>query len=83
MGPAAGHRTASWIAEQRRRYHRLLRDNPSLEPHREAALADAYEGARLWAAEETHLEPDDFPKICPYTWDDLLDRPFDFDSLKK
>ncbi|MGX7704708.1 DUF29 domain-containing protein [Methylobacterium sp. Gmos1] len=80
------HRTASWIfsiAEQRRRYHRLLRDNPGLKPHRETALADAYEGARLWAAEETHLEPDDFPKECPYTWDDLLDRPFDFDSLKK
>ncbi|AWN46055.1 DUF29 domain-containing protein [Methylobacterium terrae] len=80
------HRTASWIfsiREQRRRYEQVLRENPSLTPRRAAALAEAYEEARLWAANETHLEPDEFPDSCPYTWDDIVDRPFDFDSLKK
>ncbi|GJD65374.1 DUF29 domain-containing protein [Methylobacterium frigidaeris] len=80
------HRTASWIfsiREQRRRYEQVIRENPSLRPRRPAALAEAYEEARLWAANETHLQPEEFPGTCPYTWDDLLDRPFDFDSLKK
>ena len=80
------HRTPSWIysiREQRRRFARLIEDNPSLKPRREAALAEAYEEARLWAADETHLQPEDFPDGCPYTWDDLLERPFDLDSVKK
>jgi hypothetical protein len=80
------HRTRSWIfsiREQRRRYRQLIEDNPSLKPRRDAALARAYEEARLWAADETHLQPEDFPDACPYAWDDLLERPFDFDSVKK
>jgi predicted DNA-binding ribbon-helix-helix protein len=79
------HRTPSWvysIREQRRRYHDILKDNPGLKPRRDEALKRAYPDARDWAANETHLPPDEFPKKCPYEWDDLLDRPFEFDSLK-
>ncbi|WP_298952519.1 DUF29 domain-containing protein [uncultured Methylobacterium sp.] len=80
------HRTASWIfsiREQRRRYRDILADNPGLKSRRDEALRRCYPDARDWASDETHLQPDEFPKACPYTWDDLLDRPFDFDSVKK
>ncbi len=80
------HRTPSWffsIREQRRRYHDILADNPSLRPRRDEALRRCYPDAVDWASDETHLAPDEFPRSCPYTWDDLLDRPFDLDSVKK
>ena len=80
------HRTPSWIfsiREQRRRYHRLLAKNPGLKSRLEEARDEAYEDARDWAAEETHLTADEFPTTCPYEWADILDRPFEFDSLKK
>ena len=80
------HRTASWIfsiREQRRRYADVLADNPGLKPRQGEALQRAYPDARDWAADETHLAPEEFPAECPYGWDDILERPFDFDSLKK
>jgi hypothetical protein len=80
------HRTPSWvysIREQRRRYRDILKDNPGLKPRRDEALKRAYPDARDWAADETHLPPDEFPKRCPYEWDDILERPFELDSLKK
>ena len=80
------HRTPSWIfsvREQRRRFQRLLEESPGLKPRLEEARKQAYEDARDWAADETHLTSDEFPKTCPYSWNDILDRPFEFDSLKK
>ena len=79
------HRTRSWVAsirEQRRRYVRPLKRSPSLKAKRDEALADAYEDARDWAAYETHLPPSEFPTTCPYTWDDILERPFEDDSVR-
>ena len=78
-------RTPSWIysiREQRLRYAKILRKNPGLKPHRDTLRDDIYPIARNWAADECHLLPDEFPPECPYTWDDLLERPFDFDSVK-
>lgn len=80
------HRTPSWIysiREQRRRLDRLLRESPGLKSRLDEALAAAYPDARDWAADETHLLPDEFPTACPYTWDEIRERPFDLDSLKK
>jgi hypothetical protein len=79
------HRTPSWIfsiREQRRRFDRLLKGSPGLKSRLDEALAEAYPDARDWAANETHLPPDEFPPDCPYIWDDLLERPFDLDSVK-
>lgn len=79
-------RTPSWtysIAEQRRRYDRLIRKNPGLKPYRDEALTDMYPTARDWAAAETHFLTDEFPAECPYTWDDLLRRPFEIDAWAK
>lgn len=80
------HRTPSWIysiREQRRRYDRLLQESPGLKSRLEEALADAYPDARDWAADETHLPPEEFPSACPYSWDEIRERPFDLDSAKK
>jgi len=79
------HRTPSWIfsiREQRRRFGRLLKGSPGLKSRLDEALAEAYPDARDWAANETHLPPEEFPTDCPYAWDDLLERPFDLDSVK-
>lgn len=75
-------RTPSWmrsIREQRRRYDRLIRGNPGLTSYREDSLAYSYPTARDWAARETHYGIDEFPDACPYTWDDILHRPFEAD----
>ena len=80
------HRTSSWIysiREQRRRYGHVLADNPGLKSRQEEALRRAYPDARDWAADETSLAADEFPVRCPYSWDDILKRPFEFDSVKK
>ena len=77
-------RTRSWvfsILEQRQRCAKVLRKNPGLKPHRGEALIDAYKSARRWAAEETNLSPGEFPDECPYSWDDILQRPFELDSV--
>ena len=79
------HRTRSWIhsiREQRSRLARLMKDNPGLRPRREEALADADESARMWAADETNLPEDEFPDDCPYDWEDILERPFELDSVR-
>jgi Domain of unknown function DUF29 len=72
------HRTRSWvfsIREQWPRYTRLIKQNPGLKPRIGEGRDQAYEDARDWAANETHLSPRDFPKACPYDWKDILERP--------
>lgn len=79
------HRTASWIhsiREQRRRFDRLMKQSPGLKSRLGEARDTAYPDARDWASDETHIPPDEFPSKCPYTWEDIRERPFDFDSLK-
>jgi hypothetical protein len=75
-------RSRSWIfsiKEGRRRYHSILKDNPGLKSQRDKALHTAYEDARETASFETFLPVKDFPKNCPYEWDDILERPFEMD----
>lgn len=79
-------RTPSWvysIREQRKRYHKLLKQSPSLRGSQEEILADAYESARDWAANETNLPEDEFPKVCPCFWDEILERPFEVDRKNR
>jgi hypothetical protein len=78
-------RTPSWvysIDEQRRRYLKLIRKNPSLKAYRDEALADIYSIARNWAASETHFDVSEFPSECPYTWADIIERPFEHDQRR-
>jgi hypothetical protein len=76
-------RSRSWvatIAEQRRRIARRLQQSPSLRSKVGEMVEDGYDSARNWAAIETHLPDDDFPRECPYTWDDIMTRPFATDD---
>ena len=76
-------RTRSWansIAAQRRDYADVLADNPGLMSKRAEALRRAYPKARLAASSETDLPLVGFPAECPYSWDDILDRPFVYEQ---
>lgn len=79
-------RTPSWvhsIREQRRRYEDLLKTSPSLKSKRDDVLADIYPLARGWASDETSIPEDEFPSSCPYTWEDILHRPFEVDAAAR
>jgi hypothetical protein len=72
----------SWdnsIDEQRRRLATVLADNPGLKSRRAEALDRAYPLARNAASSETGLRRTDFAVACPYSWTEILERPFAFD----
>lgn len=69
------HRSRSWLATlriQRRDTSRLLKDNPSLKPHLDNALQEAYENAKDLAMGETNLPEQIFPPTCLYTLAEIL-----------
>jgi hypothetical protein len=75
-------RSRSWdntIALQRLHALRVLADNPGLKSRREEALRHAYAVARNEASSETDLPRATFPADCPYDWEAVMERPFDFD----
>ena len=72
-------RGKSWrrtLIEQRKRICRLLHDSPSLKPRLPEILADAYDSALRWAADETGMDESDFPQSCPYTVEQVMDAAF-------
>jgi hypothetical protein len=74
-----GHRSNGWratILEQRLRIDRLLNDMPSLRPELDGNIAENYPVARLAASGETGFPETAFPKECPYTIKQILDRDF-------
>jgi hypothetical protein len=69
-------RSPSWRATirlQRSRIHKLLREMPSLRAVLPKQLPDAYENASLAAVGETGLPDETFPKLCPYSLEQILD----------
>jgi hypothetical protein len=72
-------RTGSWkssLREHRRRVNRDRQDSPSLQPYLEDSFSECYSNARDQAADETGLEVDRFPRICPYTIEQVLSPDF-------
>ncbi|WP_295393349.1 DUF29 domain-containing protein [uncultured Thiodictyon sp.] len=72
-------RSKSWrrtLIEQRKRIGRLLDDSPSLRPKLPELLADAYDSALRWAADETGMDESDFPPTCGYSIQQLLDADY-------
>jgi hypothetical protein len=55
----------------------VLRKNPGLKAHTDEAVAEAYETARIEATAQTLKEEDAFPYECPYSWEELLERPIE------
>ena len=71
-----GKRSKSWFAtirEQRRRVLKLLEKSPSLHPFFPEALEEAYQDALDLAVRETSLDYKDFPPLCPYNLEQILD----------
>ena len=53
-----------------------LKDNPSLKTIVPQAIATAFEGAIIEAADETKLPESAFPALCPWSFDQLMDARF-------
>lgn len=74
-----GHRSGSWkgtIVEQRERLWQLLKTSPSLKAQIAEKVTESYHGAIKRAAAETDLPNSTFPKVCPYTLEQILDEDF-------
>ncbi|MDQ2693918.1 MAG: DUF29 domain-containing protein [Pseudomonadota bacterium] len=70
---------ASWestIEVQRIDVQEVLDENPSLRPQLPGLLAAAYRKARLKTAGETGLDRQVFPKVCPFSLEQVLDPHF-------
>jgi hypothetical protein len=71
----AERQSPSWratIREQRRELRQLL-ESSTLRAHSETVLADAFQEARLQAADETELPPASFPAILTRSLDEVLE----------
>ena len=71
-------RSRSWsltIKAQRNHVQKVLRKNPRLKPLIADAITEAYADARLEAAGEIDCDEDNFPERCPYSWDQIMERP--------
>jgi hypothetical protein len=67
----------SWlrtIREQRSAIEGHIEDSPSLKPYIPDAMARAYRTAVYEAAKETGFDTGAFPKECPYSWEQVMDR---------
>ena len=72
-------RSKSWqrtIKDQRRRLDKLLLENPSLKSLLAESITDVYPSALIAAANETGLDEDRFPEVCPYTDRQIFDPEF-------
>lgn len=75
-------RSVSWAVSidlHREHAAEVLKDNPGLQPRLDEAIERAYRGARLEAIRETGLHASVFPTSCPFTQDEMLTRPYEFD----
>jgi hypothetical protein len=76
-------RTRSWalsIAEHRERALIQMQKNPGLKSSLDEIRHNAFRLARLGAARQMKRAPKTLPAECPYSWDEILNRPFAFDD---
>ena len=74
-------RDVSWvnsIETQRSHIRKLILDNPSLKSRQLEAVAEAYPDAVRDASTAIEIPARQFPAQCPYSWDDIMARPFDW-----
>lgn len=72
-------RTRSWrntILTQRMDIQELLTDSPSLRSILEQSIAIAYKKAVLYAENETDMDTGTFPAVCPFTYEEILNKDF-------
>ena len=71
-----GHSWVYTIKEQRDQARFHLEDNPSLKSRLNEILSRAYTLGVSKAAKDTSFDKKDFPKDCPYTFDQVMDDNF-------
>jgi len=72
-------RSKSWkntITTQRIDIKELLNESPSLRYDIEQKIDSAYEKAKLKAEDETGIDAKIFPKNCPFSLEQIMDRNF-------
>nr|VFK55840.1 MAG: protein of unknown function DUF29 [Candidatus Kentron sp. TUN] len=72
-------RSKSWrntIVTQRIDILALIEDSPSLKYEIGGKIDTTYEKARLGAENETGIDKENFPEICPFTLEELLTKDF-------
>ena len=72
-------RSRSWqssIIEHRLRIYDAFAESPSLKRYFAEVFNDAYAGAIQLASSETGLTQKTFPKVCPYSQNQVLDADF-------
>jgi hypothetical protein len=72
-------RSNSWratIRVQRTSIDKLLRRNPGLKSRIEEALAESWSEARDLAIAETDLPDSNFPEICPFLLEEIMNPDF-------
>ena len=77
----SGRRTRSWansIVSHRKLARRQLDRNPSLQSRVPEAIVSAYEDARRDASSEMDVDLDALPDECPYSWNEIMARPFEW-----
>ena len=75
-------RSRSWtvsIATHREQTLEELEESPGLKSRLDEAVTKAYRRARLEAFGETGLPLNVFPETCPYSLDEIMNRPFAID----
>ncbi len=75
-------RSRSWeqsIAEQRRQIQRLLRRNPGLKSVLLEGIEEGFADGRGRALVETKLPKNALPLSCPYAFEDMMNRPIEFE----
>lgn len=77
-------RSGSWagsIETHRLDIEDIVRDNPALRPRQEEGVELAFRQARIKAAVEMKRDKASLPTACPYTLDEILNRPFEWPTL--
>jgi len=76
-------RSRSWwnsIAEHRDRAATRLRVSPSLRSSLPEIILDAYRGGRRAAAVQMDVPTKSLPVDCPYSFDEIMTRPIEWDG---
>ena len=74
-------RTRSWVLSirtQRLDVEEELRDSPGLKARVDEAIDRAYRRARIEAASQMRRSEKVLPETCPYTPDEIMERPFEW-----
>jgi hypothetical protein len=66
------------IREHRRRVARHLKKGPGLRSVLPDILVEAYDDGRDYALAEAEVGLSTIPELCPYTWDEIMNRPIEW-----